>query len=57
MESAKLVMEELNGKLIPETNKYKYFLNNFRIFKLNWASYSAGKQAAMSTNQSNILFI
>jgi RNA recognition motif-containing protein len=38
-ETAKAIIEEFNGRQILHTGK---------SFKLNWASYSAGKQAAMS---------
>ena len=47
-ELAKEVLQNLNGKLIPNTNK---------TFKLNSATYSAGKVASMGNFPSNFFII
>ena len=44
-EEASYVLETCNGNLIPNSNK---------IFKLNWASFSAGKIQALLGKTSNI---
>ncbi len=47
-ELAKEVLQNLNGKFIPGTNK---------TFKLNSASYSAGKVASMGNFPSKLIYI
>jgi RNA recognition motif-containing protein len=47
-EIAKEVLNYLNGKIIPNTNK---------TFKLNLATYSAGKVASMGNFPSNFTYI